>query len=584
MSIFTYLFQYEAKVEPLQPLTANFESLRHQPWSEPVRTKIAPVLAVALAASGLFFTPSAPFPETVTESRWHQPWSDPIRRKTAPVPDWYFPAQVTVSFTWSQGISWDQPVWKLKQTPDIGRQGILGPVLPPALAMTSWLQWPDFATKTKPAAEFPAFTLGFPPIQIWYPPPAWPDTATKAKPAVDFKPWSFIPAPVQVWYPPNIYPDIVPYRAKPSPEFPAFTFGFPPPQVWYPANDRWPDLAWAAKRVAQNPDWSYGTFITPSFIPTYTQWVQWPEMVRGKIPAIDTQNALAFLAIPPIATTIADWPDYISRKPAPIDTQPLAFSPQQTTVTVTWNNWSPWPDIVPAKAKPVTDFIPWQFIVSPLQVWYPPPAWPDTAPAAKRAAEFQALALMLRTPIQVWYPSDRWPDFAPRKPLATDAPSAAFVAVTTPTVVVMAWNQWPDFAPKKPVPLNYDPLAFLQTITTPVNGFNRWPDFVYKKAAPLNFDSLALVQTVTTPWNSWTQWPDFGRVIGKPGLLTGAHQFQAFWPGPTIHGTTVNVTMSAFEINTDGASVAIFVIQSKPAVKAAVSIHEIGILGGSITP
>ena len=93
------------------------ESRWHQPWSEPVRFKIMPALAIALAAaSGNSFAPfpipnafpfadkywfrfeepvrlkpgiaaglqqtlalveAAPFTETTTESRWHQPWSEP---------------------------------------------------------------------------------------------------------------------------------------------------------------------------------------------------------------------------------------------------------------------------------------------------------------------------------------------------------------------------------------------------------------------------------------------------------------------------------------------------------------------------
>ena len=93
----------------------------HQPWSEPVRFKILPALAIALAAaSGNYFNPlplpnsdpsniastwfapftdpvrvlprlpasenpfrsfapAAPFAETVMESKWHIPWSDPVR-------------------------------------------------------------------------------------------------------------------------------------------------------------------------------------------------------------------------------------------------------------------------------------------------------------------------------------------------------------------------------------------------------------------------------------------------------------------------------------------------------------------------
>jgi hypothetical protein len=75
-------FQYPSLT---QPIFAGGESIIedkwHEPWSEPVRSRIAPQLAVALIASGLAYVEAAPFAETVTESRWHQPWSEPVRVK-----------------------------------------------------------------------------------------------------------------------------------------------------------------------------------------------------------------------------------------------------------------------------------------------------------------------------------------------------------------------------------------------------------------------------------------------------------------------------------------------------------------------
>ena len=73
-------FQYPSLT---QPIVAGGESIRedkwHQPWSDPVRRKIAPRLAIALIAAGLAHVGAAPFAEAVTESRWHQPWSEPVR-------------------------------------------------------------------------------------------------------------------------------------------------------------------------------------------------------------------------------------------------------------------------------------------------------------------------------------------------------------------------------------------------------------------------------------------------------------------------------------------------------------------------
>src|SRR5215467_10436062 len=72
-------FQYISLVEPVSTSKGTVTEDRwHQPWSEPVRWRIAPQLAVALIASGLAYVAAAPFAETVTEDRWHQPWSEPI--------------------------------------------------------------------------------------------------------------------------------------------------------------------------------------------------------------------------------------------------------------------------------------------------------------------------------------------------------------------------------------------------------------------------------------------------------------------------------------------------------------------------
>src|ERR1700736_689249 len=75
-------FQYPSLT---QPIFAGGESITedkwHEPWTDPVRSRIAPQLAVALIASGLAYVEAAPFAETVTESRWHQPWSEPVRVK-----------------------------------------------------------------------------------------------------------------------------------------------------------------------------------------------------------------------------------------------------------------------------------------------------------------------------------------------------------------------------------------------------------------------------------------------------------------------------------------------------------------------
>jgi hypothetical protein len=73
-------FQYQQTTEPVLARSdpAQTESEWHFPWSEPVRQKIAPALAIALAASGAF----APIPQALDpsndEASWHYAWSEPI--------------------------------------------------------------------------------------------------------------------------------------------------------------------------------------------------------------------------------------------------------------------------------------------------------------------------------------------------------------------------------------------------------------------------------------------------------------------------------------------------------------------------
>jgi len=124
----------------------------HHRWSEPLRYKISPRSFVALAASsGGSFVPvvSAPSPGTATdaidspipfgifdtrgiiypsyqapvpivtavevlESNWHQPWSIPVRVKrgliTGAQDASFAPVKPTVSFGWNEPSSWSDPV------------------------------------------------------------------------------------------------------------------------------------------------------------------------------------------------------------------------------------------------------------------------------------------------------------------------------------------------------------------------------------------------------------------------------------------------------------------------------------------
>lgn len=186
---------YQAVAQPV-PLGNNPETVTesrwHQPWSEPVRFKILPALAVALAAaSGNSFSPfplpnanptadkywyrfeepvrlkpgigahlqqtiafveAAPFPEQVTESRWHQPWSERLYAKPglgahlAPS----YQAPVLTPGQEPENVSedrWHQP-WSQRLLPLAGVHASLqqfhtGPVDFGAevLSPTSWFNW-----------------------------------------------------------------------------------------------------------------------------------------------------------------------------------------------------------------------------------------------------------------------------------------------------------------------------------------------------------------------------------------------------------------------------------------------------------
>src|SRR6266436_2153272 len=76
------LFQYQPHTEPVstRPETVT-EDRWHQPWSEPVRVKIKPALAIALIASGLGWDPQPPIIPPQSIDKWQQPLSEPVRKK-----------------------------------------------------------------------------------------------------------------------------------------------------------------------------------------------------------------------------------------------------------------------------------------------------------------------------------------------------------------------------------------------------------------------------------------------------------------------------------------------------------------------
>src|SRR6266852_4907962 len=80
--IFTKLVQYQAHTEPVSTLKETVTEDRwHQPWSEPVRPKIKPALAIALIVSGLGWDPQPPIAPPQSIDKWQQPLSEPARKK-----------------------------------------------------------------------------------------------------------------------------------------------------------------------------------------------------------------------------------------------------------------------------------------------------------------------------------------------------------------------------------------------------------------------------------------------------------------------------------------------------------------------
>lgn len=378
--------------------------------------------------------------------------------------------------------------------------------------MDSWLQWPDFAPRAKAAAYFQPWTIGTPPAQVFFPYGPWDDFARKPKPLVDINPWTFVPPPFQVWYPP----------------------------------ERTPDFAPGPRRTAQFQDWAYGTFVTPTFIPTWTQWTQWPDFATRAKPA-------------------ADFVPWVFLEPPP----------------QVWYPYDRWQDTAP-RARPLADLTPWTFIPPPFQVFFPYGPWDDFAKRVKPSVAdfpYQALTQVVVPPSVSFNSWLQWPELVPwRSRPVIEYPPFAFGQ--PPKQVWFPPYQWADFIWQKASPLNYVPLT-LVPIHVPTLGYIQWPDYVYRKQPALNYNPLTIAFPITTPWNEWTKWPDWVPVKSRPGIMTALHQFSAQWPG-LITLVPVTGIMSAFEIDTDTGIFAINVSGSATGpgatASAVVSIEEIGIL------
>src|SRR5882724_7534457 len=141
------LFQYQPHTEPVstRPETVT-EDRWHQPWSEPVRTKIKPALAIALIASGLGWDPQPIAAAPIQTIGWQSPLSEPVRKKEDKVG-----LRVRYPFIYgSVYMSWFGPLSepaRVKINPALSVALIVSgsiwnpqPIAPPVQNIDKWLQ------------------------------------------------------------------------------------------------------------------------------------------------------------------------------------------------------------------------------------------------------------------------------------------------------------------------------------------------------------------------------------------------------------------------------------------------------------
>jgi hypothetical protein len=165
------------------------ESKWHQPWSEPVRSRIAPQLAVALIASGLAYVEAAPFAESVTEDRWHQAWSEPVVKARPRLAEaqqqflaWQPAPSPFVASGWYAPLS--EPV-RIKPALPASAQQFAAPDPQPRVSF-SWFGWLPEPVRLKPRlpeGEHQFLALGpWPAISIsWWRPL---DEPTRVRPTI----------------------------------------------------------------------------------------------------------------------------------------------------------------------------------------------------------------------------------------------------------------------------------------------------------------------------------------------------------------------------------------------------------------
>lgn len=235
-------FQYQQLAEPvLTPATpSKNESVFHFPWSEPVRQKIAPALAIALMTSGLIAPVLDPNTQVTQnfESRWHYPWSEPVRIKPAlPVQEHLFHALNPVQ-SFAPPCSWFAP--------------LSDPVRIPL--RTAW-----FSFYTTDTAPFPVSRY-----ETWFAPLSEPSVKYKLRTA-EYAPFTTDTAAIPVtkyetWYAPLSEP----VRFKPRDAW--FTF-FAPDSAAFPTSRYDPWFDWLSEPVRTLPRAAWFNFYTTDTTP-----------------------------------------------------------------------------------------------------------------------------------------------------------------------------------------------------------------------------------------------------------------------------------------------------------------------------
>ena len=176
MITYTHDFQYQNITDPTAATfvdTAKHEAPWHQPWSEPVRFKVLPGLAIALAASGPFAPVLNPAKQITTfyESRWHYAWSEPVRLKPGlraqyhPFATTYFDSRPTpATFLEGHYQTWRDPVWPKKGLPTQLQQSFFAPDrLLPKANITVQMSAPE---ASHDSADFGVWVYTSPPVPI----------------------------------------------------------------------------------------------------------------------------------------------------------------------------------------------------------------------------------------------------------------------------------------------------------------------------------------------------------------------------------------------------------------------------------